>query len=170
MRPDRDGSVPAHQPHCLGCGPDNPAGMGLRLRVEQGRVVGRVRFDRRQEGAPGFAHGGAVATVLDDALGTVLVIVEKPAVTANLNVDFRAPVFLDRDLELHAWCERIDGRKIHLAGELREDGTLLAEARALFVQVDLDHFRRGGRDLPERWVEWGPTNRLVPAVEGEPHH
>lgn len=129
--------------------------MGLRLRVVDGGVEGRVHFDRRQEGAPGFAHGGAVATVLDDAFGSVLVVVEKPAVTANLTVDFRAPVFLDRDLLVHAWCERIEGRKIHLAGELREHRTVLAEARALFVEVDIDHFRRGGRELPDRWTSWG---------------
>lgn len=155
MRPEADGTIAAHQPHCLGCGPENPAGMGLRLRVEDERVVGRVRFDRRQEGAPGFAHGGAVATVLDDALGTVLMIVRRPAVTANLNVDFRAPVFLDRELEVEAWCEEIDGRKLHLAGRIQEAGTVLAEARALFIEVDIDHFRRGGQDLPDRWTEWG---------------
>lgn len=154
MRPDADGTVPAHQPHCLGCGPENPASMGLRLRIEGERVHGLVRFDRRQEGAPGFAHGGAVATVLDDALGTVLVVVRRPAVTANLNVDFRAPAFLERDLAVEAWCERIDGRKLHLAGRLLDAGETVAEARGLFLEVDVEHFRRGGQELPERWVAW----------------
>lgn len=154
MRPNPDGTVPAHQPHCLGCGPENPAGMGLRLRVEGEQVHGSVRFDRRQEGAPGFAHGGAVATVLDDALGTVLILIERPAVTANLNVDYRAPAFLDRDLTVEAWCEQIDGRKIRLAGRLLDDESVIAEARGLFIKVDVSHFRRGGRELPERWATW----------------
>lgn len=43
--------------------------MGLRMQVAGERVRGRVRFDRRQEGAPGFAHGGAVATVLTTRSG-----------------------------------------------------------------------------------------------------
>lgn len=154
MRPNADGTVPAHQPHCLGCGPDNPASMGLRLRTVDDRVTGRVRFDRRQEGAPGFAHGGAVATVLDDALGTVLVLIRRPAVTANLTVDFRAPAFLDRDLEVEAWCEHVDGRKLHLAGRLTDAGDVVAEARGLFVEVEIDHFRRGGQPLPDRWDTW----------------
>lgn len=154
MRPREDGTVPAHQPHCLGCGPDNPAGMGLRMRIDGDRVLGCVRFDRRQQGAPGFAHGGAVATVLDDALGTVLIVVGRPAVTASLNVEFRAPAFLDRELQVEAWCERIDERKLHLAGRLRDGAELVAEARALFVEVDIDHFRRGGHDLPEAWSAW----------------
>jgi acyl-coenzyme A thioesterase PaaI-like protein len=154
MRPAADGSIPPHQPNCLGCGPDNPAGMGLRLRTDGERILGGVRFDRRQEGAPGFAHGGAIATVLDDALGTVLILIERPAVTANLDIDFRAPAFLDRDLTVEAHCERIDGRKIHLLGRLLDGETLLAEARALFVEVDFEHFRRGGRKLPETWEAW----------------
>lgn len=154
MRANPDGSVPAHQPHCLGCGPENPAGMGLRLRLDGDRVIGSVCFDRRQEGAPGFAHGGAVSTVLDDALGTVLLVIRRPAVTAKLSVDFRAPAFLGRKLEVEAWCERIDGRKLHLAGRLLDSGQLIAEATGLFIEVDVDHFRRGGQDLPERWEDW----------------
>lgn len=154
MRPDADGTVPAHQPHCLGCGPENPAGMGLRLRIDGHRVRGTVRFDRRQEGAPGFAHGGAVATVLDDALGTVLVILERPAVTANLNVDFRAPAFLEHDLTVEAWSDRVDGRKLHLVGRLLDGDNVVAEARGLFIEVDVNHFRRGGQELPDRWTDW----------------
>lgn len=128
--------------------------MGLRLRVDGHRVVGSVRFDRRQEGAPGFAHGGALATVLDDALGTVLLVIERPAVTANLNIDFRAPAFLDRDFVVEAWCEDVDGRKLHLAGQIREGHDILAEARGLFIQVDIDHFRQAGHALPEGWDDW----------------
>ena len=131
--------------------------MGLRMHVEGDRIRGTVRFDRRQEGAPGFAHGGAVATVLDDALGSMLILLRRPAVTANLNVDFRAPALLDRDLHLEAWTEQVDGRKLHLAGRLTEANTVLAEARALFVEVDLEHFHRGGQPLPDTWNAW-PAN------------
>lgn len=166
MRANADGTVPIHQPHCLGCGPENPANMGLRLRVEGERVLGSVRFDRRQEGAPGFAHGGAVATVLDDACGTVLILVECPAVTANLNVDFREPAFLGHDLTVEAWCERIEGRKLHIVSRLADGEEILAEGRALFIQVDIDHFRRGGQELPERWQEWGVE--AVADRQGEP--
>jgi acyl-coenzyme A thioesterase PaaI-like protein len=110
-----------------------------------------VTFDRRQEGAPGFAHGGAVATVLDDALGTVLILLKRPAVTANLNVDFRAPTFLDHVLVVEAWCESIDDRKLHLAGELRDGDEVIAAARGLFIEVGVEHFNRGGHELPANW-------------------
>lgn len=79
-----DGELPPHQPHCLGCGNQNPASLGLRLRRDGDRIRGELTLDRRHEGAPGFVHGGALSTALDDALGSVLMILERPAVTAGL--------------------------------------------------------------------------------------
>lgn len=151
-----------HHPHCLGCGSENPAGMGLRMQAAEDRILASVRFDRRQEGAPGIAHGGAVATVLDDALGSVLMLLRRPAVTANLNIDYRQPAYLGRELQVEASCTGIDGRKIHLHGVVRDGETTIAEARALFLGVDLEHFRRSGEPLPETWECW-PEARSAPA-------
>lgn len=148
-----DGYLPPHQPNCLGCGDENPAAMGLRLRIEGDRVKGDVTLDRRQEGAPGFAHGGAVATILDDTLGTLLLVVRRPAVTAKLEVNYRRPAFIDRRFEVEAWLERAEGRKLHLAGELRDRGELIADARGLFLEVELDHFLQSGANPPMEWLE-----------------
>jgi len=141
--------LPPHQPNCLGCGDDNPGSMGLRLHADGERVSGTVTLDRRHEGAPGFAHGGALATVLDDALGSVLTLLRVPAVTARLEVNYRRPAFLGRRFEVEAWVESREGRKLHLGGELREDGEAVADALGLFLEVDVEHFLRGARELPE---------------------
>jgi uncharacterized protein (TIGR00369 family) len=139
-----DGPGPFHHAGCLGCGTANPNTMGIHVRAEGGRVVGHVRFDEHQAGAPGFAHGGAVATVLDDALGSIPLLMGTVAVTANLSVDYRAPVLLGTTLDIAAWPMRSQGRKFFVAGELREpDGKLVAEATALFVVVEPEHFERG---------------------------
>ena len=145
--------IGSHHANCLGCGGDNPGSLGLRFTVHGDRVRADLRLDERHEGAPGFAHGGAVATALDDTIGTLLVLLRRPAVTARLEIDYRRPAFLHRDFEVEAWAERVDGRKLHLAGELREAGEVVAEARALFLEVDLAHFARGGKDMPERVKE-----------------
>lgn len=34
------------------------------------------------------------------------------------------------------------------------DTAVIAEARGLFIEVDIDHFRRGGQELPDRWTDW----------------
>lgn len=137
--------LPPHHPNCLGCGDENPAGVGMRMRRDGDRVRGEVTLDRRHEGAPGYAHGGAVSTVLDDALGMLLFILRRPAVTARLEVDFRRPAYLERPFDVEAWVDSIDGRKLHLAAQMREGDELIAEGHALFLEVDVEHFARGAR-------------------------
>jgi acyl-coenzyme A thioesterase PaaI-like protein len=154
VTPLEDGTLPPHHAHCLGCGPENPAGMGLKLRIDGERIKGKVCLDRRQEGAPGIAHGGAIATVLDDSLGTMLLILRRPAVTASLTVDFRSPALLGRELDIEAWCERIDGRKLYLAGRVSDGETVIADCHALFIEVPVEHFEAGGSELPEAWYSW----------------
>jgi acyl-coenzyme A thioesterase PaaI-like protein len=139
-------ALPPHHPHCLGCGPENPAGLGLRLAIEDDRVKGELTLDDRHQGAPGFAHGGAVATALDDTLGTLLIVLGHPGVTARLEVNYRRPAFLGRRFELEAWVDHVEGRKIHMAAEMREDGDVVADAAALFIAVDREHFLQGGAE------------------------
>jgi acyl-CoA thioesterase FadM len=140
-----EGWLPPHQPNCLGCGDENPAGLGMRMRRDGDRVVGEVTLDSRHEGAPGYAHGGAVTTALDDAIGMLLFVLERPAVTARLEVDFRRPAFVDRRFEVDAWIDEIEGRKLHLRSALRDGGETVAEAKALFLEVDAEHFAAGAR-------------------------
>jgi uncharacterized protein (TIGR00369 family) len=110
-----------------------------------------VEFDDRQEGAPGLAHGGAVATVLDDVLGTVLLTQGRPAVTARLTVDYVRPVVLGRQLKAEAWLVGVEGRKAQVAGFLVDGTTVVAEAEALFVCVPSAHFEAAGGAVPDEW-------------------
>ena len=142
---------PPHQPNCMGCGPENPASLGLRMRPDGEGVAGEVTFRAQHEGAPGFAHGGAVATVLDDALGMLLMRLGRPAVTRRLEVDYERPCFIDRRYDVEASIERIDGRKLWMVASLSEDGERVAAARALFLGVDVEHFLQG---KSERRLPW----------------
>jgi acyl-coenzyme A thioesterase PaaI-like protein len=135
--------LPPHHANCLGCGPDNPAGVGMRMERDGDRVRGSVELDRRHEGAPGYAHGGAVTTILDDALGMLLFVLRQPAVTARIEVDFRRPAFIGRPFDVEAWVDRVEGRKLWMAAVLRDAGETVAEARSLFLVVDPEHFARG---------------------------
>jgi len=155
-----------HDPMCMGCGPANPSSLGVVLRIDGDRVRGHVRLDERHTGAPGFAHGGALAAVMDDLLGHVLIQLDRPAVTATLTVDFRAPALLGRELELEARCERIEGRKLHLRGEIRDQDTIVAEGRAIFVQVDISHWEAAGVPLPSNWRDWGANNQRSTVADG----
>lgn len=151
-----------HDPMCMGCGPANTSSLGLAVSIDDDRVRGHVLLDDRHTGAPGFAHGGAIAAVMDDLFGHVLIGLDRPAVTATLTVEFRAPALLGRRLELEAWCERIEGRKLHLRGEIRDEETVVAEGRAIFVEVDISHWEASGAPLPASWQDWGASSATEP--------
>jgi uncharacterized protein (TIGR00369 family) len=141
------GALPAHHSQCLGCGSENPHGHHLLVvRESENSVTADHTFDSRHVGAPGIAHGGAVATVFDDLYGFLLYSIGKLAVTRKLEVEYLRPVRLDVQYTLRAVSSDPDGRKIHMTATL-EDGTgdALARSDALFVIVDIEHFKSQGQ-------------------------
>ncbi|WP_405167708.1 PaaI family thioesterase [Nocardia sp. NBC_01499] len=141
----RDGAASAHGDNCFGCGPRNRAGVALVSELVDGHLVGSCVFDEKHQGAPGLAHGGVVAAVLDEASGSVPTRSGIPAVTAKLTVNYVKPAPLHRPMTVSAYLERRDGdRKLHIYARLELDGELIAEADALFIVVSPDHFRAHG--------------------------
>jgi len=132
---------PHHDPACFGCG-SNAAGLGLPVPIEEGgdRYQTSVRFDRRHQGGPGIAHGGLVSAALDEACGLLATWYRFPAVTARIFVRYRRPVPINRALEITANVMASRGRRIRIEGRLRDGDEVLAEARAAFLHVPLEHF------------------------------
>ena len=60
--------------------------------------------------------------------------------TARIFVRYRRPVLINRELAIAAWVTESRGRRIHIDGDLRLDGEILAEARGAFLHVPLEHF------------------------------
>jgi len=141
-------ALPPHHPQCLGCGPDNPHGHHLSVQPDGDLAVAtRHTFDVRHVGAPGIAHGGAVATVLDDLFGFLLYRVNELAVTRHLDVDYHAPVLLDTPYLLRAWVQRRDGRKLFVQAQGKgETGRPVVAAKALFLVVAVEHFQHNTED------------------------
>lgn len=140
--PPMDGPLPAHHPQCLGCGTRNPHGHHLRVQRSGDAVVADHVFDSRHVGAPGIAHGGAVATVFDDLFGFALYLVGEPAVTRTLTVSYMRPVLLDVPYVLRAAVDSRDGRSLHISGQIHlpDHNQAIARAEGEFVIVGLDHF------------------------------
>jgi acyl-coenzyme A thioesterase PaaI-like protein len=142
-----DGTVlPSHHDQCLGCGAGNPHGHHLVVTRDGPNAVSAAHaFDARHVGAPGIAHGGAVATVFDDLYGFLLYAIGDLAVTRKLEVEYLRPVLLDVEYTLRANIAERAGRKIHMAATLEDStGLLGARSSALFVTVDIEHFKSHG--------------------------
>lgn len=132
-----DGGIdlPGHG-SCYICGSENTAGLGLRFRLEDGRVRTDFTLDVRQQGPPGHAHGGCLSAVLDEAMGAAAWCAGHPVVAARLEIDFRKAVPLGQPCRAEGWVASVDGRKVHTESELRlEDGTLATRGRGLFVEA-----------------------------------
>lgn len=114
-------------------------------RIEDGALVGKIWFGPGAEGPPGYAHGGSMAALLDDAMGSAGWIAGHPVIAANISIDFRRKLVLNSVVELEAWVERIDGRKVYTRARLiGEDGETHAEGTGLFIKMSAESFGKLG--------------------------
>lgn len=104
-------------------------------KTDDGRLRGWARFRRFHLGRNGAAHGGALGLLFDSVLGmTSAVLTGGPYQrTAYLHLDYRSIVPIDKQLQVDAGVDRVDGRKIFVSGSLCDGETLLTEAQGLFV-------------------------------------
>jgi len=123
---------------CFGCGGDNAGGMKLTFEQDNvnRRIVGRFVLGERYQGGGGFAHGGIIALLLDEAMGKVCRFREVRAVTAELTVDFLKPVGVEQKIVVEGREIDQKGRNLFMVGEIRNDsGEVLARGRGRFVTI-----------------------------------
>jgi uncharacterized protein (TIGR00369 family) len=112
----------------------------MKLTFEQDdakrRIVGRFVLGVRYQGGGGMAHGGIIATLLDEAMGKVCRFREVRAVTAELTVEYLKPVNVEHEIVVEAFEQEQKGRNLFQVGEIRNTaGEILARGRGRFVVV-----------------------------------
>jgi uncharacterized protein (TIGR00369 family) len=124
--------------HCFGCGETNKSGLRLKFFVDDDQqVVSTVRLARRFEGPPGHAHGGIIATLLDEAMSKANRQHGIVAMTRQMEIDYLRPVPLQTPLTLTARRTAHQGRQNHCEAEIANaSGTILARGKALFIAID----------------------------------
>jgi acyl-coenzyme A thioesterase PaaI-like protein len=160
--------IPSHYALCFGCGSDHATGLRIRMAaVADLTVEAQFTVAEPHQGAPGLAHGGVLAAAVDEVMGASNWLLMAPAVTARLEVDFGAPVPVGRTVEVTAAIVGQSGRKVYTIADARVGDRPVMHARGLFLQVELQHFRRHGRaadvdraaagGAPDRpWLELNP--------------
>ena len=125
---------------CFGCGGANDDGMKLTFVQdnERHKIIGRFVLGERYQGGGGMAHGGIIATLLDEAMGKVCRFREVRAVTAQLNVQYLKPVSVHDEIIVEGWEESEQkGRNLFHVGEIRNAaGEVLARGQARFVIIN----------------------------------
>jgi acyl-coenzyme A thioesterase PaaI-like protein len=144
--------LPSHYRRCFGCGEDHPTGLHMKVSGSNDVVKGSFLVTEHHQGAPGLAHGGVIAAALDEAMGFLIYLLARPAVTAHLEVDYRKPVPIGSVLELEAHVERIEGRKVFAVVTGHVDGALHVQGSSIYVQVGVEHFAPHVERAGETWV------------------
>ena len=124
---------------CFACGKNNPEGMRLRFSYDERskRFISRFRLGRRYTGPPGHAHGGVIATILDEAMGKVNKLHQVVALTSEITVQYLKPVPLNKSLRVEARGVSVRGRRhINAAEILNQRGEVLAASRGTFIAID----------------------------------
>jgi uncharacterized protein (TIGR00369 family) len=126
--------------HCFGCGLENRAGLRLKFFIDaDNNVVCHLRLAARFAGPPGHAHGGIIATLLDEAMSKSNRARGILAMTRHLEVDYLRPVPLGVPLTLTARHAGTTGRRNHIEAHLADaSGQILAIANAVFITIAPD--------------------------------
>lgn len=142
---DMHQDAPAHwvpQPtsrNCFVCGRENPVGLHIQFYEDPiaEKVYVPLVIPEAYQGYPGIAHGGILATVLDELSGRAVMIgqPEDPFwVTAKLEIRYRKPTPTETRLTAVGWVVNKRRRTAEVAGEIRlPDGTVTVEAAGVVV-------------------------------------
>jgi acyl-coenzyme A thioesterase PaaI-like protein len=128
---------------CFACGQQNPYGLHMVFRLEDGMIVSDFVPQAEHQGFPGVIHGGIVAAIMDEALNRTSMLADTPAwtMTGRLTVRYRRYVPYGPLLRVRAWLGKQRGRMIQATGTLAvadEEQAVLAEAEGTFMAVPPD--------------------------------
>lgn len=108
------------------------------LDEESRRSVCEFKLSQRYQGPPGHAHGGIIATILDEAMGKVNKLHKVVALTKSMQIEYLKPVPLGQKLTVTGREKEIVGRQhINVAEISDEKGEILARSTGTFVAIDI---------------------------------
>lgn len=121
-------------------GAANPMGLAAELWRDGDVGCMRVTLGKAFEGAPGRAHGGIVAALLDEVMGLTNMIHGAMAFTAQLDITYHAPTPVGAPIVARAWLAHRDDRKHFVEATLHADDVKVASAKALFITINRASF------------------------------
>ncbi|HEY0785227.1 MAG TPA: PaaI family thioesterase [Acidobacteriaceae bacterium] len=129
------------QHSCFGCGQLNEIGLRLTFSTTPTHeVVSHFHVPERFQGPHGFAHGGVIASVLDEVMSKAIHASPHAeglmAMTRHMETNYLRPVPLSTPVVLRGRQVSVAGRKHFCESTLSdESGTLLATGKALFIAI-----------------------------------
>ncbi len=103
----------------------------------ENRIRADVFFGARSEGPPGHVHGGALAAVLDEVMGSAAWVGAFPVLTGRITIDYHAMLAINTTVKVETEIEAKTDRKVQAKGYIvSEDGKIIyASGIGTFVKL-----------------------------------
>ena len=97
-----------------------------------------LTYQQRFQGWDGIAHGGIIATILDEVMAWALVGEDRWGVTARLSIDFKRPVNVGQSIRAEGWVTRARRRVVDTEARVTDasTGDVLAVATGVYMAAD----------------------------------
>ena len=138
---------------CFVCGQDNPRGLQLKSRLDDGCVHLEYTTRETDLGWRHLVHGGLAMTLLDEVMTwSAMIAARCPCVAAELTVKLKRPIEVGRLLQVESMVPTEQGKLILTDAKILDtDGNLLAAASGKYVPMPT-----GGLSLCEDDFVTGP--------------
>ena len=118
---------------CFGCSPSNPVGLALRFRRTGDAVYTAYAIPERYHGAPGIAHGGVLATIVDEVSCAAAAFLRATfVVTGEISVRYLRPCPVETPLVIEARVVGEHARYLVVDAEVRDGDVVLARSTGKF--------------------------------------
>ncbi|NLB53927.1 MAG: PaaI family thioesterase [Syntrophomonadaceae bacterium] len=127
---------------CLVCGLKNNFGLKASFyELENDKLVAIFKPLKEHQSYPGRLHGGIAAAILDETIGRVMMMKDEKCfgVTVNLDLKYRKPVPLGKELRVTAWLTRDTSRLFEGCGEiLLENGEVAVSGHGKYMKIPME--------------------------------
>lgn len=125
--------------YCFACGEKNPIGLHLTFDFDGEQIFTRKILPKEFQGYDDTAHGGIIATILDETMCKFIAAKYKStAVTAKLEVRYKFPTPIEHELKFSAREVQKRQNFVTLNAKVQlPDGKITAEATAIFAVESL---------------------------------
>ncbi len=121
--------------YCFACGGENQYGLKLQFRTEKDKTVAEFIPGKIHQGFKDIVHGGIISVILDEAMVKAVLSQGIEAVTAEISVRFRNPLFVGDKALIEAKITKMGNKLIETSAQIKSsDNTVVAEAQAKLLK------------------------------------
>lgn len=133
-------SIQSDNQWCFGCGTQNPIGLHLEFEKIQNKYSTAFTAGPEHQSYNGVVHGGIISTLLDETMARYITELGVKAVTARLDIRYRAATPIGERLTITGWVVSKRRNMYEMAGEIRlSDGTVTAESKGMIAVIEDVH-------------------------------